>query len=85
MKNIASPSMMDIIIVPRKRKYIHATSAQIPQTTSERWPYMMHQLESLKNALDSIRQICENENIRPKMKLTLVENIANLAIGLNDD
>jgi len=77
MRDNIKPCLMDTVIVPRERKKIHHQPESIF--------LMENKMESLKNALDNIRQICENENIRPKMKLCLVETIAGLALGLNDD
>jgi len=77
MRDNIKPSLMDTAIIPRKQKKIYHQPESIF--------LMANQVESLKNALDNIRQICENENIRPKMKLCLVETISGLALGLNDD
>lgn len=77
MKDNIEPCLMDTIIVPRERKQIHHQPESIF--------LMENKMESLKNALDNIRQICENENIKPKMKLTFVGTIAGLALGLTND
>lgn len=84
MKDNIEPCLMDTIIVPRERNTIY----QHPESYlwSQRSVYLMeNKMESLKNALDNIRQICENENIKPKMKLTFVGTIAGLALGLTND
>lgn len=84
MRDDIKPCLMDTVIVPRERKKIHSLPA--PSICCPESIFLMeNKMESLKNALDNIRQICENENIRPKMKLCLVETIAGLALGLNDD
>lgn len=73
MRDVMKLSPMDTIISPRERKNnIHSDTTE-------------HRIECFKNALDNICQICENENIKPKMKLTLIETIAGLTLGLNDD
>lgn len=77
MKDNVEPCLMDAAIIPRKRSLIHGQSQPIS--------HLVHQRENLKNALDSILQICNNKNIRPKMKLVLIENISGLALGLNAD
>lgn len=73
MRDVLKFSSMDTVINPRERKNnFHSDT-------------MEHRIECFKNALDNIRQICKNETIRPKMKLTLIETISRLTIGLNDD
>ena len=45
----------------------------------------MDKVKALRNALDDIVDICDTDRIRPKMKLTLVETFARLALGLSHD
>ena len=45
----------------------------------------MDKIKALRNALDDIVDICDNDRIRPKMKLSLIELIAGLALGLSHD
>mgnify|MGYP003338633935 CR=1 FL=1 len=45
----------------------------------------MNKVKALRNALDDIVDTCNNDRIRPKMKLSLVETLARLALGLSHD
>ena len=42
-------------------------------------------IKALRNALDDIVDTCDNDRIRPKMKLSIVETLARLALGLTND
>ena len=45
----------------------------------------MDKIKALRNALDDIVDICDTDRIRPKMKLSLVETLARLALGLTNE
>ena len=45
----------------------------------------MDKIKALRSALDDIVDTCNNDRIRPKMKLSLVETLARLALGLTND
>ena len=45
----------------------------------------MDKIKALRNALDDIVDTCDNDRIRPKMKLSIVETLARLALGLTND
>ena len=42
-------------------------------------------IKALRNALDDIVDTCDTDRIRPKMKLSIVETLARLALGLTND
>jgi hypothetical protein len=45
----------------------------------------MEKIKALKNALADIVDICNNDRIRPKIKLAVIEMTASLTLGLNEE
>lgn len=41
-------------------------------------------VKALENALDDIVELCDNDRVRPKVKLALIETFARLARGLTN-
>lgn len=73
MRDVMKLSPLDTSIVPRGRNHT------ILSDSSD------HKIECYKNALDNIRQICENDRVKPKMKVTLINTIAGMTMGLTDE
>jgi hypothetical protein len=45
----------------------------------------MDKIKALRNALDDIVELCDNDDIRTKIKLTLIETNARLALTLHQE